>query len=155
MLHGKGLFYLIFLSAHLLIINVAGKTLLIETKDEDETQVVVAEGDKQKAFLKFKRSKVSDEPDSSEMAPDPEDLGIKIRAIEDSSPKGNDYRGDLSEVPKGWVKMMELLKEKCGNKEISNFCIRWRNKKWYNILNYKRLCPCVCLSVCLSHYVPS
>ena len=55
MLHGKGLFFLIFLAAHLLIINVAGKTLLIETKDEEETQSAVAEGegDKQKAILKF------------------------------------------------------------------------------------------------------
>ena len=52
MLHGKGLFFHIFL-AHLLIINVAGKTLLIETKDEEETQSAVAEGDKQKAILKF------------------------------------------------------------------------------------------------------
>ena len=43
MLHGRGLLLLILLSAHFLI-NVAGKTLLIETKDKEETQGTVAEG---------------------------------------------------------------------------------------------------------------
>ena len=49
MLHGKGLLLFILWSANFLI-NVAGKTLLIETKDEEETQGAVAEGYKTKPF---------------------------------------------------------------------------------------------------------
>ena len=45
MFHGRGLFFLV-IAAHLLIINIGGKTLLIETKDKEETQSADAEGDK-------------------------------------------------------------------------------------------------------------
>ena len=122
MLHGRGLFLIIFLSSHFLILNIAGKTLLVETKDEEETQGAVAEGDKQKAILKFNKSKVLDEPDSGETDPDPKEIRILER---------DDYEGNLSGVPKSWVKKMELLNKECRpQEEISNFCLRWRNKKW-------------------------
>ena len=127
MLHGRGLLLLILLSAHFLI-NVAGKTLLIETEDKEETQGAVAEGYKRKAILKFNKSKVLDEPDSGETVPEPEEIRVRVP---DSSPEGDDYKGDFSGVPKSWVKKAELLKKKCGNQEeISNFCLKWRNKKW-------------------------
>ena len=79
-------------------------------------------------ILKFNKSEVIDEPDSGETYSDPEEIRIRV---EDSSPEGDDYKGDFSGVPKSWVKKAELLKKKCGNqKEISNFCIRWKDKKW-------------------------
>ena len=126
MLHGRGLFFLI-LAAHLLIINIGGKTLLIETKDREETQSADAEGDN---ILKFYRSKVSNEPGSGDTDPDQEDTEMRSRDTEDRSAGADDYlledkKGDF--VPR-WVRYLERLKKEC--QTLSNFCVRWRTVVW-------------------------
>ena len=124
MLHGRGLFFLV-LAAHLLIIDISGKTLLIETKDKEETQSADAEGDK----IQNLKYKVSNEPGSGETDPDQEDTEMRMTK-EERSAVADDYlfedkKGDL--VPR-WVRYLERLKKEC--QTLSNFCVRWRTVVW-------------------------
>ena len=45
---------------------------------------------------------------------------------------------------KVWQREVEFREE--WTKDLEN--IIWESKHWQSILNYKRLCPCVCLCVC-------
>ena len=135
---GKGLFVTIFL-ANVLIISVTGKTLLIETDDEQDTPNAVAQGYKRSfigihkvmdfdLFLDYMAA--ADEPDDDEFDPNAE-YAPPITEAELELPRPKPVE-DWSNIPEPWVKTRKLIDARCKRKtkKYKTFCTQQLKIRW-------------------------